>query len=217
MKKSITGVLTLLAGACAVHAQGTVSLANYLALSSYINVSYKATAAGLGGSSTGPTPTLQNFASEVGNGNNWTVALYGAAGAGDASSTLLPLGISSTFANGVSDGVAGTWYTGVSAAVPGTVEGGQATVQLYAWYNGGGVLTTYAAALAAGVPTGESATATIASLGGTPVGGGTPVVPASLPATLGNFTVTTSVPEPSTIALGVMGASAFLMRLRRKQ
>jgi len=30
-------------------------------------------------------------------------------------------------------------------------------------------------------------------------------------------TLTGTVPEPSTIALGVMGASAFLMRLRRKQ
>jgi hypothetical protein len=33
-----------------------------------------------------------------------------------------------------------------------------------------------------------------------------------------SFTVTSSaVPEPSTIALGVMGASAFLLRLRMKR
>lgn len=213
MKKSITGVLTLLAGACAVHAQGTVTLANYLALSSYVYVNYKGT--GLGGSTSGPGATLQNFASEVGNGSDWTVALYGAAGANAPAATLLPLGITATFADGVSDATAGTWYTTANAAVPGTVEGGSATVQLYAWYNAGGTITTYAQALLDNVPTGMSAVGNVASLGGTPVGGGTPVVPATIPGTLGNFAVTVA-PEPSTIALGVMGASAFLMRLRRK-
>ncbi len=37
---------------------------------------------------------------------------------------------------------------------------------------------------------------------------------------MGNITLTagtSTLPEPSTIALGVMGASAFLMRLRKKQ
>ena len=39
MKKSLTGVVVLLAGAFLAHSQGTVSFANYLVLSSYIYVS----------------------------------------------------------------------------------------------------------------------------------------------------------------------------------
>ncbi|HEX3718377.1 MAG TPA: hypothetical protein VH595_10460 [Verrucomicrobiae bacterium] len=41
MKKPLTGLIWLLAGAFTAHSQGTVSLANYLALTTYIYVSFK--------------------------------------------------------------------------------------------------------------------------------------------------------------------------------
>jgi hypothetical protein len=80
-------------------------------------------------------------------------------------------------------------------------------VGIAAWYNGGGA-TAYDTSTVGGY---VESTTTVA------LGGGTGV-----PAALGGLGLTsfslagTSTPEPSTIALGVIGASAFLMRLRRK-
>jgi len=220
MKKSLTGAVVLLAGAFMAHSQGTVTFGNYTFFSagSYMYVSLGSTK--LGGSATGPAPTLGNAAAETGNGDDWTVALYGGSGAGLAPSALSPLIDTSTsaplqanLADGSSDALVGTWYTGDAGAVPGAFNGATATLQVYAWYNEGGLITSYSAAQTAGVPTGFSATGNVV-LGG-PFAGNTspPTAPANLPQ-LGNITLT--IPEPSTIALGVMGASAFLMRLRKK-
>jgi hypothetical protein len=233
MKKSLTGVVALLAGAFVAHSQttGTVAFANYGSgggASSYIYVSLGSTKLGSTTPVTTPIPpTAGNFAQETGNGDDWTVALFGAAGSGDAASSLLPLNtpggtpLTANLADGgQSDDTPGTWYSGASGAVPGTFNGQAATVQVYAWYNEGGTVTTYAAAKAAGLPTGFSAPANVTSLGGAFQGGTAPPgFPANLPTGLGNITLTggSVLPEPSTVALGVMGASAFLLRLRKKQ
>jgi len=221
MKKSLTGVVALLAGAFVAHSQGTVSFGNYGALSTYIVVSLKSstgtTIGTLGGSSGAATG---NATTDVTKGNDWTAALYGNSGSGDAASTLVQLTdassapVTATF--GTTTTAAGTWFSTAIADVPGTTLAGQAaTVQVYAWYNDGGTYSTYAAAKAAGVPTRFSATGNITT--GGPNTGAPPSFPAALPATLVNFAVSSTVPEPSTIALGVMGASAFLLRLRKKQ
>ncbi len=212
MKKTITGALTLLAGASAVYAQGTISMANYGVLNTYLYVSYKAAgvaAVELGGSAVGPAATTSNYNLETANGNDWSVQLYAAPGLN--ATTLLPVA-GSTVTLATAPTQIGTWASTVIASIPGTTGGstGTATLELYAWYNAGGAITSYATALADGVPTGTSAIATITGLGG----GNPPATAPSLPEGLGNIVV--AVPEPSTIALGVMGASAFLMRLRRK-
>jgi hypothetical protein len=212
MKKTITGALTLLAGASAVYAQGTISMANYGVLNTYLYVSYKAAnvaAVELGGTATGPAPTASNYALEVANGNDWSVQLYAAPGLN--ATTLSPVAGSIVTLATVPTQL-GTWASTAIATIPGTTGGatGTATLQLYAWYNEGGAITSYAAAVADGVPYGTSAIANISGLGG----GSPPATAPSLPEGLGNIVV--AVPEPSTIALGVMGASAFLMRLRRK-
>jgi hypothetical protein len=214
MKKTITGALMLLAGASAVYAQGTVSMANYLALNTYLYVSYKAAngvTTDIGGTATGVPPTSGNFALEVANGNDWSVQLYAAPGLNDAPSTLSPVS-GAIVTMGTTPATAGIWSSSYIATLPGTTGGatGTATLQLYAWYNEGGAITSYASALADGVPTGVSSPANISGLGG----GSPPATAPTLPEGLGNIVV--AVPEPSTIALGVMGASAFLMRLRRK-
>jgi hypothetical protein len=225
MKRTFTSVLILLAGAYVVHAQGTVSFANY-ASSTYLYVSYRLFGSSplLGGSTSGPTPTLENYASCVGNGNAWSIELYGAAGANDPPASLSPLGSIATFANGVNDKIAGTWRSSAVLDIPGTTLAGQiATVQLYAWYNDGGVITSFAQALEDGVPAGSSSAANV-TVGGPSVSGpGSP--PSELPySALASgpqplnpfiFSVASTVPEPTTIALGLMGAAAFLLRLRR--
>lgn len=220
MKKTITGAVALLAGAFVAHSQGTVSMANYLSLSSYVYVNLQG-GGKLGGSSGATTGT---YSSDLGNGNDWSVALYGNAGAGDAASTLTECTVAgggfavATLAPGAAggDATAGTWYSDTVAQIPGTTGANQAaTVQLYAWYNDGGTLS-YAQALAAGDPTGQSAVATLADTGGNNLQGGPSITAPGLPAGITSFAVTPS-PEPSTIALGVMGASAFLLRLRRKR
>lgn len=230
MKKSLTGMLTLLAGAYAVHAQGTVSLANYLNLTPYIYVSYKpgtGNSVALGGSTQGtPAPTLTDYAMETSYGADWTVALYGAPGNNQPQSALVELttGLNagpfatSTFATpggSTADTTAGTWNTAVFGTITGaTGNGSSASIQLAAWYNDGGTITSLAAAEAAGVPFGLSTI--VNTLTGGPNPSGPAATATSLPGTLGNFTVQTT-PEPSTIALGIIGASTFLMRLRRKQ
>ena len=179
MKRTFTSVLALLAGAYAVHAQGTVSFANYLTANTYIYVSFRLfTGASqlLGGSTAGPAPTASNYASLVGNGNDWSIELYGAAGANDPRESLSPLGSIATFANGVNDAIPGTWRSLAVLDIPGTTLAGQiATVQLYAWYNEGGAITSYAQAVADGVPVGFSSAANVA-VGG-PNSSGPPSAP----------------------------------------
>jgi hypothetical protein len=238
MKKSLTGVVVLLAGAFMAHSQGTVAFGNYTAFAtgSYMYVSLKTPSATtmLGSATvvTSPASTAANYAAETANGDDWTVALYGASGSGVAASGLSQLDtgfatgsttvlngipVQANLADGTADGVVGTWYSGASGVVPGAFNGSPATVQVYAWYNDGGTISTYAAAQAAGVPTGFSATGSVPALGGAFAGNTAPPgFPATMPQ-MGNITVSATVPEPSTIALGVMGASAFLLRLRKKQ
>jgi hypothetical protein len=159
-------------------------------------------------------------ATDYGNGHIWSVQLY--AGPGTISLFSGLSAVAGSTANFYTDannlGYAGSWNSGAAASVPGVPNGSPATLAIAAWYNGNGAYTSYAAALAAGtVPTGYS-TLGVENLNGSPN------TPPDLPGLGQTQTLTggiTSfslavVPEPSTIALGVIGASAFLMRLRRK-
>jgi hypothetical protein len=85
--------------------------------------------------------------------------------------------------------------------VPGTTPGGSATFVLRAWVG---------ADFASAAQKGESAPFTVAGLGGTPASG-PPLTPPNLNG-LQSFPI---VPEPSTIALGVLGAAALLIRRRK--
>jgi hypothetical protein len=216
MKKITIGAMSLLAGAQMVHAQGAVNFENYnnASLANYIFVGFQpavGSAVLIGGKGTGaPAPTLSNYAMETGNGADWTVQLYGTLGASQPVSSLTPLaGITTTLETGTSsDNTPGTWSSTLLATFTGAANGAPATIALYAWYNDGGAIANFTTALADGVPTGSDAPMTV-------VLGASPAPPAFLPQ-LGNFNVS-ATPEPSTIALGVIGASTFLMRLRRKQ
>jgi hypothetical protein len=204
MKKTITGMLALMAGAFVAHGQGNVVFGDYgsTITPTYILISFQPQTGSptlLGGSATGPAPTLLNYAAETGNGNDWTVQLYEVNGTG----TPVPLsGITANFST--VPGGTGMWSSTLTPSFPSTTV----TLQLAAWYNDGGTLTSYSQAQAAGVPVGESTVITTTILAAPTPPGNIPEFP--------NFSVS-ATPEPSTIALGVIGASAFLMRLRRKQ
>jgi hypothetical protein len=150
------------------------------------------------------------------NGNNITFEVYALGGGSSAApaSSLQPLSQYTTTGYTVAAGAG--LFKAVSPAgdpgIPNSAATDTATVALAAWYNGGGAYTSLAAAQAAGQPAGMSAPVFLTALGGVvPPAGGTP----GLPPTLGvqSFSLV-GTPEPSTIALGVMGASAFLLRRR---
>jgi hypothetical protein len=96
-----------------------------------------------------------------------------------------------------------------------------ANIAVAAWYNGGGLYTTLAAAQAANVPWGVSPVVILTGLGEpasvetSDVGHNTPLTQPTEPYGISSFSLT-STPEPSTIALGVMGIGAFLARRRKK-
>lgn len=223
MKKTLI-LGAMLAGALGANAQGTV---NFNESGTYTIHIYGPQVASPGTSVSGNGPndipagsTVYDPASEVGgsstgtglgNGNMVSVELYGAAGSGDPLSSLQPLsqytGHISIKPGGAGQFVAAA-QTGTDPGIPGSVANGNATVALAAWFNGGGAYTSIVAAQAAGQPAAFSDTATINGTGGF----GTP--PTTPPFIGVNSFSLTGVPEPSTIALGVMGASAFLMRRR---
>jgi hypothetical protein len=105
---------------------------------------------------------------------------------------------------------AGLYNTVPGAYVSGLAPGTAVWVGLAAWYSGNGA-TSYATSVAdSGVEGFVESTSTVALGGGSSPPSGIDGIG------LSSFSLA-GVPEPSTIALGVIGASTFLMRLRRKQ
>jgi len=180
----------------------------------------------LGGGSTGSGPTA------FGNGNLWSVELYANGGSGalaPVSGTVSPFFTDSAVAGNPGEWNASASVSGTSIVTFGGPNGtagaptvpalSSVTVAVAAWYNGGGSITSYAAALTQSplVPAGMSSSGSVA-LTGAP---NPPAVLPGGPSGIQSFSLNAGgpasvTPEPSTIALGVMGASAFLMRLRRK-
>lgn len=140
-------------------------------------------------------------------GTGFTAQLWGAPGANAALSSLVPATGYSTagFRTGAA---AGLWTTSTDAAIiPGAAEGSVATLQVRAWDNSGGTMTTYAAAVAAGLAAGTSALFNSQPLGGVSA-------PPNLVG-LQSFSLV-AAPEPSTFALAGLGAVALLIFRRRK-
>jgi hypothetical protein len=105
---------------------------------------------------------------------------------------------------------AGLYSTTAPTYVSGLAPGTEVWVGIAAWYSGGGA-TSYASAVSGGTVEGYVESAVSEALGG---GSSAPAGLTGLGLT--SFSLGSATPEPSTIALGVIGASAFLMRLRRK-
>jgi hypothetical protein len=122
--------------------------------------------------------------------------------AGASADSLAPVGAPTTFLTG--DGAG--YFNGGVIAIPTVAPGATGFFQVCVWQTLGGTITSYTAALAARVNTGQS---TIFS---TATGGvGSPPSPPSALVGLGAFQL---VPEPSTYALLALGAAALLFHRR---
>lgn len=131
-----------------------------------------------------------------GAGSTWIAQLYGGP-LGTADGSLTPLLLTTTFRTGTAAG----FVNQVTVTVPGVPAGTAARIQMRAFDNATGA--TYETALNRG-----------ASLSfDSPPLGGLLALPANLVGLTG-FNVAV-VPEPSTIALGVLGAIFFLIRRRK--
>lgn len=111
------------------------------------------------------------------------------------------MGASATDPNG-----AGYWEGVGNAAitVAGTPGGSQVVLQLRAWK--GNSASTYAGASVKGAS--SLLTVTLGNAG-------SPATPATSITGMPDFVLTTAVPEPATIALGLMGAGALFIRRRK--
>lgn len=135
-------------------------------------------------------------------GSAFVAQLY----AGPVGGALLPIGAILPFRDGTGAGYIN--ITGVDPArtITTVAPGAAADVQLRAWQSSAGA--TWEAAQAAGGKWGASPTLTLASTGGAGS-------PPGLPVNLVGLGTTVMVPEPSTIALGLLGAAALLIRRRK--
>jgi hypothetical protein len=231
MKKTLT-VMALLAGAASVYSQGEIGLSDYGNPNFSIQIfgsqgAAATTAVSFGGYSGNElmgqspngdllTPGTTTYGAGTALGTGYSVELLAGPNTVTSVSGLTPTApIITTWYTAAggnpATGLSGFWNSVANATIS-TVPGGTtASVALAAWNNEGGTVTSLAAAQAAGDPWGVSALGTSA-----PLGAGI-ATPPNLPSSITSFSLVSTIPEPSTIALGVIGASAFLMRLRRKQ
>lgn len=162
-------------------------------------------------------------------GNGFFAQLYAAAGSGAVESALAPVktpvNFRGTSAASTSAGYVQTFGTTSKGTevdpvvVVTPTAGGPATVQLRAWSSNFDTYELANAAVTAQNPTAfaaESAVLSIASTGG---GGAPPGLPVDLTGLTGKDGAgieLRGIPEPSTVALGVLGAAALLFARRRK-
>jgi len=235
MKKTLT-VMTLLAGAVSVYSQGSVSMNDYNAqgngfkiqvfqpqsqtLGTTVSVNGYTGKEVMGQSANSylahPGTTVYSGQSTIGAG--FDVGLLALDGGGASSyaqlSQVAGLTITTWNNNAVADPLDnnyGMWASAAIASIPGGAT--SASVAIAAWQATGtkGAATTLLAAQQDGYEWGVSSiqTATVAT-GSQTVG--------YLPTTITSFSLipgSVATPEPSTIALGVIGASALLFRRRK--
>ena len=138
----------------------------------------------------------------LGAGAGITAQLY-LVGAGGA---LTPLTPTTTFRT--TSAAAAFFVTDINPfAVQGVLPGQSATFRMVAWETTAG---SYENAVATGALNGASNDVLVNQLGGTPQGGA-PIPPPAL----NGLQAFTLIPEPSTMALGVLGAAALLFRRRK--
>jgi hypothetical protein len=134
--------------------------------------------------------------SSIGSDKGYTLSFFGGK-AGTVVGSLAALDPATTTLRGAAGTSAAGYFTGITATVPGVDVGGSADIVLK---------VTGGAAPAAGQTFGPW-TVTL--------GGGT-VVPPNLAMGTSPLVVTTSIPEPTTLALGALGLGAMFLIRRRK-
>lgn len=178
--------LAITLAASAAYGQGTVNLSN--------NVGAKI------------FPIFAPDGTTILSGANYSIGVYKA-----GTTDLLGTGI-------VNASATGRFNAGTGAAIPGVAAGAKASLVVRAWDNRTGASWDTATIK------GESAAFSTGTLGGDPDGDGPllPITPIGMVVEgVGGFTSfslsggTTVIPEPTTIALGAIGAAALLIRRRK--
>jgi hypothetical protein len=226
MKKTLT-VMALLAGVVTGYSQGVINFQGNT--TGFKQVIYNANPANTGVSvtyggytvnelqgSTSTTPPESPtgttvYAGSLLTGTGYSAELLGAP-APATLAQLVPLTQSGGAAAILNFYTGGTPSGTISGSFPVvTASGVTEEIAIAAWNNEGGTVNDLATAQKDGDPWGISALSTI-----TPATGANPATLMSTASDLNlSFSLGTVVPEPSTIALGVMGASALLFRRRK--
>jgi hypothetical protein len=174
----------------------------------------------LGGATSGAGFATYGPGSAVNNGTLWDVELWGAPTTQGTVLTSSQLTTEGSYVTGGGNTIINMSTTALKAGyfnntsgstvyIPGSVVGGSDSLQLRAWYNGGGALSTWALGDVPGNYAGASPVFNIDNL---QVSSGNSVNLVGLQ----TFNVALiPTPEPSTIALGVIGVSALLFRRRK--
>jgi len=222
MKKILLFTASLVVAASAF-AQGTVQFNNIVTASQLRFPIYDVeplapTAEKHGNTPTGLPAQSQTYNGALLAGTGYTVELWGLVGSGNTSNSLTRLA-GTSFRTGTAAGFINTALLPGGApgvAVPNAPLGlptqSSGTFQIRAWNNVGGTIGTWAAALALpAVSRGASEIVSVGPLGGT----GQPAAtdPALVGMTSFNLHI---VPEPSAIALGVLGLGTLMFLRRRK-
>lgn len=205
--------LTTIALALAVSAfaQGTIAINNRVAgsfLAPVYGVIPEAPAEQRQGqSSIGiPSGTTSYGSAPLLSGTGFTFALFGGPSAGNLQFAGL-----TTFRTGTGAGytIAGS----PTVMIQGVPAGSTAQLQVRAWDNRGGTILSWEQALSSGTASGQSAIFTSRPLGGIDPTGGIVLPPDALYG-MQSFNL---VPEPSTIALSILGGIGALVLFRRRK
>jgi len=191
MKKILSLILTV-GAAVAVHAQGTFNPGTFNSDPSFNH--------------SGGTVTDSTAANAPAFGNGYQGQYYfGPAGTTDPNA-LVAVGPTTGFMGASAGDPAAGYYNGDgsgSVSIANNAGGSQVVLQLRAWKGGAG--STYSGAAVRG---GSSLITITLGNAGSP-----PSLPTAI-TTMANFAVN-PVPEPATIALGLMGAGALFIRRRK--
>jgi len=206
MKKTLAITLLAVAVAYGVQAQGTVTFNNRVAgvnFSAIYGLGANAATSLQGNATTNPvSPGAIDYTGyPLLSGAGFTAQLFGGP-QGTAEGSLTPVLPTTTFRTGAAAG----FVNPVTGTVQGVLENGNATLQLRVWDNAGGTITSWAQVLP-NTPHGVSPTFNVNGLGGI-------FTTAPNIAGLQSFNLF-AVPEPSVIALGLLGVGALLLRRRK--
>ena len=131
--------------------------------------------------------------------------------AGPTAGSLAPIGASYPFRTGSGAGYYDYASTGAQVAIPTVTPGGTAFVQVVAWEAAAGSFAT--AKASTNFKWGQSGI--ITAVTGNP-GAAPPTTPPLMVGLTGfSLGMNTAVPEPSTLALGLLGAATLLLRRRK--
>jgi hypothetical protein len=163
----------------------------------------------------GTSALIYNSSSQLASNGNYFVQLFAANGSGVSEALLTAKGVPVNFRGGSANKgyvqFSGTTTFNGSTVDPSvqvtTQSSGVVTLQVRAWSS---AFPDYAAALAASAETGKS---DLGLFGNNFAPG---YAPLQTPADMTGFVGFTMVPEPSTIALGILGASSLFFVRRRK-